>query len=61
MSDRIARAFNKSGTTQVVAFDISKAMIHQELNILVFFTGLMKFLVRCLALFLLFSVVGSFA
>ena len=61
MSDRIARAFNRSGATRAVALDISKAfdsvwhagLLQQNLS-------LMKFQVRCLALFLLFSVIDGF-
>ena len=49
ISDRIARAFNKSGATRSVTLDISKA-----------FDSLMKFKVRYLVLFLLFSVIDDF-
>ena len=57
VSDRIARAFNRSGATRAVALDISKAF-----NRVWLFTNLslMEFQVRCLALFLLFLVIGSF-
>ena len=57
VSDRIARAFNRSGATRAVALDISKAF-----DMLVFFTNLslMEFQVRYLALFLLFLVIGGF-
>ena len=59
MFGRIARAFNRSGATRAVAFDISKAF---EFDILVFFTilSLMESKVRYLALFLLFLVICSF-
>ena len=57
VSDRIARAFKWSGATPAVALDISKAF---DRAWHAFFTNLslMKFPVRYLALFLLFS--GSF-
>ena len=60
VSDRIARAFNRSGATRAVALDISKAFDR------VWHAGLLRklksyeFLVRYLALFLLFLVIGSF-
>ena len=60
VSDRIAWTFNKSGATQAVALDISKAFDR------VWYAGLlhklksMEFQVRYLALFLLFSVIGGF-
>ena len=60
VSDRIARAFNRSGATRAVALDISKAFDR------VWRAGLLRklksyeFLVRYLALFLLFLVIGSF-
>ena len=59
--DRIARAFNRSGATQAVALDISKAA-DRAFGMLVFFTNLslMEFQVRYLALFLLFLVIGGF-
>ena len=59
VSDRIARAFNRSGVTRAVALDISKAFDR------VWHAGLLRkpksngFQVRYLALFLLFSVIGS--
>ena len=55
VSDRIARAFNRSGATRAVALDMLFGM-------LVFFTNLslMEFQVRYLALFLLFLVMGGF-
>ena len=58
VSDRIATAFNRSGATQSVALDISKA----GFDMLVFFTNLrlMDCLVRYLALFLLFSAIDGF-
>ena len=60
VSDRIARAFNRSGTTRAVALNISKAF-DRVFGMLVFFTNLslMEFQVRYLALFLLFSVIGG--
>ena len=60
VSDRIARAFNRSGATQVVALDVSKALL--EFGMLVFFTNLslMEFQGRYLALFLLFLEIGGF-
>ena len=60
VTDKIARAFNRSEATQAVALDISKALT--EFGMLVFFTNLspMEFQVRHLALFLLFLVIGSF-
>ena len=55
VSDRIARAFNKSEAIQAVVLDISKAFDR------VWHAGLlhklMEFQVRYLALFLLFSVI----
>ena len=60
VSDRIARAFNRSGATPAVALDISR--LSTEFSMLIFFTnlGLMGFQVRYLALFLIFSVIGGF-
>ena len=60
VSDRIARAFNRSGANQAVALDISKAF--DRVGMLVFFTNLslMEFQVRYSALFLLFSVIDDF-
>ena len=54
VSNKIARAFNRSGATQAVALDISKAFT--AFGMLVFFTNLslMEFQVRYLALFLFF-------
>ena len=58
VSDKIARAFNRSGATRTVALDIPKA---SEFDMLVFWNlGLMEFQVRYLALLLLFSVIGGF-
>ena len=61
VSDRMARAFNRSGATWVVALDISKAfdrvchagLLHKRKSFL-------EFQVRYLALLLLFSVIDSF-
>ena len=60
VSDRIARAFNRSGATRAVALDISKALA--GFGMLVFFTNLSltEFQVRYSALFLLFSVIDDF-
>ena len=62
VSERIARAFNKSGATHIVPLDISKAFDK------VWHTVLLdkpkfdrKFQVRYLVLFLLFSVLDGFA
>ena len=52
VSDGIARAFNRSGSTQAVAFNIFKAFNR------VWHTGLLQ--VRYLVLFLLYSVIGGF-
>ena len=59
VSDGIARAFNRSGATQTVLFDISKAF--DRVWLLVFLTSinLIKFQLRYLALYLLFSVISS--
>ena len=56
VSDRIARAFNRSEATRAVALDIPRLLT--EFVMLVFFTDLIfiEFQVRYLALFLLFSV-----
>ena len=57
VSDRIARAFNRSGATRAVALDISKAFDR------VWHAGLLHKLKSYgiyLALFLLFSAIGSF-
>ena len=57
VSDRIARAFNRSGATRTIALDISKAF-----DMLVFFTNLslIEFQVRYLALIPLFSIIDGF-
>ena len=59
-SDRIAKAFNRSGAIRAVVLDISKAF--DRFGMLVFFTNvsLIEFQVRYLALFLLFSVINDF-
>ena len=60
MSDRIARAFDRTGATQAAALDISKVFDS------VWHAGLLhkvksyEISVRYPALFLLFSVIGSF-
>ena len=56
VSDRIARAFNRSGATRAVALDMSKGF--DRFGILVFFTNLCNF--KYLALFFLFSVIDGF-
>ena len=60
VSDRIGRTFNMSGATRAVALDISRLLT--GFGMLVFFTNLslMKFQVKCLALFLLFPVTDGF-
>ena len=60
VSDRIARVFNWSGATRVVALDIPRLLT--GFGMLVVFTNLrpMEFQVRYLALFLLFSVIEDF-
>ena len=60
VSDRIARAFNKSGATRAVALDISKALT--GFGMLVHFTNLslMEFQVGYLTIILLFSVIDCF-
>ena len=60
VSDRTARAFNRSGATQAVALDISKAF--DRVGMLAFFTNLslMEFQVKNFALFLLISVIDGF-
>ena len=60
VSDRIARVFNRSGSTRAVAIDISKAfdrvwhagLLHKRKS--------MEYQVRYSALFLLFSVIDDF-
>ena len=61
VSDRIARAFNRSGAPQAVALDIYPRLL-TEISMQIFFTnlGLMELQVRYLALFLLFSVISVF-
>ena len=54
VSDRIARAFNRSGATRAVALDISKAFDRVR------HACLMEFQVRYSALFLLYSVIDDF-
>ena len=60
MSDKIARSFNRFGATETVALDISKAFDR------VWHVGLLhklkslEFQVKHFALFLFFSVIGSF-
>ena len=60
VSDRISRAFNRSGATRAVALDMFKAF--DRVGMLVFFPNisLTEFLVMYLALFLLFSVIAGF-
>ena len=60
VSDRIARAFNRSGPTRAVALDISKAFDRVWHAGLLHKLSLMEFQVRYLALFLLFSVIDYF-
>ena len=59
VSDRIARAFNSSGTTRAVALIYPRLLT--GFGMLIFFTklSLMEFQVRYLALFLLFSVIDD--
>ena len=59
VSDRIARAFNRSVATQAVALDISKAFDRVWHAGLLHKLSLMEFLIRYLALFLLFSVIDD--
>ena len=61
VSDRIARAINRSKATQAVALDISKAFDRVwHAGLLHKLKSLMEFQVRYLALFLLFSVIDDF-
>ena len=60
VSDRIARAFNRSGATRAVALDISKAFNRVWHARLFTNLSLMEFQVRYSALFLLFSVIDDF-
>ena len=59
VSDRIARAFNRSGATRAVALDISRLLT--GFGMLVYFTNLslMEFQVRYVDSFLLFSVIDG--
>ena len=60
MSDRIARAFNRSRATQAVALD-SFTSFSIEFGMVVFTNvSLMEFQVRYMTLFLLFSVIDDF-
>ena len=61
VSDRITRAFNRSGATRAVTLEIYPRL-SIEFGMLVFFTNLSltKFQVRYLPLFLLFSLIDSF-
>ena len=60
MSDRIARAFNRSRATQAVALD-SFTSFSIEFGMVVFTNvSLMEFQVRYMTLFLLFSVIDGF-
>ena len=59
VSDRIARAFNRSGATRAVALDISKAFYRFAMLVLFTNLSLMEFQVRYLTLFL-FSVIDGF-
>ena len=56
MPDRIARVFNRSEATQVVALDISNL----SLTCWASSQTLMEFQIKYLVLFLLFSVIGGF-
>ena len=58
VSDRIARVFNRTGATQAVALDTSRAFDRVWLSGLLH--KLKSFQVRYLALFLLFSVIDGF-
>ena len=60
VSDRIARAFNRSGATRTVALDISKAFDRAWHAVFLTNLSLMEFQVRYLALFLHFSVICGF-
>ena len=60
VSDRIARAFNRSGATRAVALDISKVFDRVWHAGLLHKLKSMGFQVRYLALFLLFSVIDGF-
>ena len=60
ISDRIARAFSRSGATPAVALEISKAFDRVWLAGLLHKLKFMEFQVRYLALSLLFSVIDNF-
>ena len=60
VSDRIARAFNRSRATWAVALDISKAFGQSLTCLFSSQTSLMEYQVRYLPLFLLFSVMEGF-
>ena len=60
VSDRIARAFNRSGATRAVALDTSKAFDKVWYVGLLHNLSLMEFHVKNLTLFLLFSVIDDF-
>ena len=60
ISDRIARACNRSGATPAVALEISKAFDRVWLAGLLHKLKFMEFHVRYLALSLLFSVIDNF-
>ena len=61
VSDRTARAFNRSGDTRAVALDISKAFDRVwHAYLLHKLKSYIEFQVRYLALFLLFSVIYGF-
>ena len=61
-SDRISRAFNRSGATRAVVLEALNLRLLTGFNMLVFFKkfSLMEFQVIYLAIFLLFSVTDSF-
>ena len=61
VSDKIARVFNRSGVTQAVGLDISKAFDRVwHAGLLHKLKSYIEFQVRYLALFLLFSVIDDF-
>ena len=61
VSDRISRAFNRSGAIQAVALDISKAFDRVwHAGLFHKLKSLMEFQVRYLPLFLLFIAIDSF-
>ena len=59
VSNRIVRAFNRSGATQTTALDISKALDKDWHADLFTNLSLTEFLVKYLALFCIFSVIES--